>query len=75
MIQSNKDRLKELRKCFDKEFPISHYYCEDCWYSCPLAEEGCCDEEAGDECNCGAVEKHEEIWKFIVKNFKPKEKK
>lgn len=31
-----------------------HYYCEDPWYSCPLAEDGCTN-EAIDEtvCTCG----------------------
>ena len=31
-----------------------HYYCEDPWYSCPLAENGCAN-EAIDEtvCTCG----------------------
>lgn len=24
-----------------------HYYCEDCWYSCPKAEDGCCDDRQG----------------------------
>jgi hypothetical protein len=23
---------------------IQHYYCEDPWYSCPLATDGCCDD-------------------------------
>lgn len=33
----------------------NHYYCEDCWYSCPLSEDGCCDDrEPEDKCNCGA---------------------
>ena len=31
-----------------------HYYCEDSWYSCPKAPDGCADENQGDECNCGA---------------------
>jgi hypothetical protein len=31
-----------------------HYYCEDCWYSCPKAEDGCCDDSRGDDCTCGA---------------------
>lgn len=30
-----------------------HYYCEDSWYSCPLATEGCSDESQGKKCNCG----------------------
>lgn len=32
----------------------THRYCEDAWYSCPKAEDGCAASEAGDECNCGA---------------------
>lgn len=31
-----------------------HTYVEDCWYSCPKAPDGCCDDSQGDECNCGA---------------------
>lgn len=31
-----------------------HYTCDDCWYSCPKSEEGCCNHEEGDKCNCGA---------------------
>lgn len=31
-----------------------HLDVEDCWYSCPKAEDGCCDDAQGDECNCGA---------------------
>lgn len=41
-----KDILISLRR--------KHDYCEDCWYSCPKAEGGCCDDRAGTECNCGA---------------------
>lgn len=33
-----------------------HYYCEDSWYSCPKATDGCANDSAGDECNCGADE-------------------
>ena len=36
------------------ELEQGHYYCDDCWYSCPKAVDGCCDERQGDECNCGA---------------------
>ena len=36
------------------ELERGHYYCDDCWYSCPKAVDGCCDERQGDECNCGA---------------------
>lgn len=39
----------------------SHYYCEDSWYSCPKAVDGCADEEQGDACNCGANQWNAEI--------------
>ena len=32
----------------------NHYYCEDTWYSCPKAEDGCANDAEGDDCNCGA---------------------
>ncbi len=38
-----------------------HTYCEDGWYSCPKAEDGCLDERAGDDCNCGADEHNAEV--------------
>ena len=62
--------LKELKEEYEKKFPIEHYYCDDCWYSCPKAEDGCCDEAKGDECTCGAEEKHKEVWSFILKSYK-----
>ena len=31
-----------------------HYNCEDSWYSCPLSEDGCYNDAAGNECNCWA---------------------
>ena len=34
---------------------LRHDQCEDCWYSCPKSEEGCCDESRPtDVCTCGA---------------------
>jgi len=33
-----------------------HCSCDDCWYSCPKSEDGCCDDSQGKECNCGADE-------------------
>jgi hypothetical protein len=33
---------------------IGHYSCEDNWYSCPLAEDGCIDDsKKGKGCQCG----------------------
>jgi hypothetical protein len=38
-----------------------HYYCEDCWHSCPKEEDGCCNPDKGDECDCGADEQNAKI--------------
>ena len=38
-----------------------HRYVEDCWYSCPKAADGCCNDLAGDECDCGADEHNARI--------------
>jgi hypothetical protein len=51
--------MSEMR--YKSDFPAKaeslagpHYYCEDCWYSCPLAEDGCCDaSKPKDRCDCG----------------------
>jgi hypothetical protein len=43
----------------------SHYYCEDCWYSCPKATDGCCDPSQGDECNCGLEKNREKAAEII----------
>ena len=41
---------------------IGHYYCEDSWYSCPLAEGGCADgRQEEDKCNCGYDERIKKI--------------
>lgn len=34
---------------------IRHLNVEDCWYSCPKSEDGCCNDNYADgECICGA---------------------
>jgi len=38
-----------------------HTYCEDDWYSCPKAEDGCADDRRGPECDCGADEHNAEV--------------
>ena len=39
-----------------------HYYCEDGWYSCPLAEYGCYNDSIPkDECTCGADNHNAEV--------------
>ena len=56
------NKLKELQ-----EFATnSHYYCEDSWYSCPLAEDGCGNDALDkNTCYCGADEKNKEVRKII----------
>ena len=44
-----------------------HYYCEDSWYSCPKAEDGCADDRRGPECDCGA-----DKWNTIVDSYTTK---
>jgi hypothetical protein len=51
-----------------------HYYCEDCWYSCPKAAEGCCDESQGTDCNCGADEWNAKVDAMIAR-LEPQEDK
>jgi hypothetical protein len=38
-----------------------HYSCEDSWYSCPKDEDGCANDQAGDDCTCGADKSNVEI--------------
>jgi hypothetical protein len=52
-----KARVEKLAVLAKRE----HYYCEDCWYSCPKAQDGCCDERSGDKCRCGADEHNAEV--------------
>ena len=55
------NRLERLRR--------RHRYVEDSWYSSPKAEDGCCDDGAGDECNCGADE-HNELLDALIRDVK-----
>ena len=71
MNKLKKDNYKELKEKYDKTFPIMHYYCEDSWYSCPKAEDGCANEGAGKECNCGAISNHKRRWLFILRKVIP----
>jgi len=49
--------VEKIRKLALRE----HYSCDDCFYSCPKSEEGCCNDELEDECNCGADEHNKEV--------------
>jgi len=39
---------------------VSHYVCDDCWYSCPKTDQCCNDQNPKDCCNCGA-DKHNAV--------------
>jgi hypothetical protein len=39
-------------------------YCEDSWYSCPLAMDGCAD-ESQKECTCGYEQRVKEIYRAL----------
>lgn len=43
---------RQILNNLDQLFP--HRHVDDCWYSCPKSAEGCCNEDEGDKCNCGA---------------------
>lgn len=51
--ESLMEALRKLRR--------AHHESEDCWYSCPKSAEGCCNDGAGSDCNCGADEVNEII--------------
>ena len=70
-IQGLTARIAELEEAQKEalsllpELERGHYYCDDCWYSCPKAVDGCCDESQGDECNCGADDYNALLAKII----------
>jgi hypothetical protein len=57
MIETTKNKLWELKRLAIR----NHYRCEDCWYSCPKAPEGCCNDAEGPECNCGADDHNDKV--------------
>lgn len=46
------ERIMQLETAL-RSVKRSHHICEDCWYSCPASGE-CCNDNEGNECNCGA---------------------
>ena len=48
-----------------KVLKVKHYECEDCWYSCPKSEEGCCN-DGGSDCTCGADNRNKEVDALIT---------
>jgi len=43
----------------------SHYHCDDPWYSCPKAPDGCADERRGNTCTCQADTHNEQVEKIL----------
>jgi len=46
---------------------------DDCWYSCPMAEDYCGNEEPGSYCNCGADDHNarvDAIIQYLKENLK-----
>ncbi len=58
------DMLNSLRR--------KHHYVDDCWYSCPKAEGGCCDDRRGGECDCGADEANATVDALLILLSQPK---
>jgi len=56
-LQADRDRLaatiKEMVESLEL-MSLQHHECEDSWYSCPKSPGGCSNDEAGDNCDCGA---------------------
>jgi hypothetical protein len=58
LLQQALDALEKSKR--------SHTYCDDGWYSCPQAPDGCFDDSRGPECDCGADEFNAELDKTIT---------
>jgi hypothetical protein len=59
-------KLKELILELGELAHCSHFWVDgDNWYSCPKAPDGCANDAAGTECNCGADEHNAKVDKII----------
>jgi hypothetical protein len=67
---------EELEKIRESLVIRKHTYCEDPWYSCPKAENGCSNPNSGDQCNCGADEHNASVGQiiYIIDSPRPKPK-
>jgi hypothetical protein len=54
-ITELEQEVERLREFIDTRCRRTHYECEDCWYSCPKAPGGCCNDDK-EGCTCGADE-------------------
>lgn len=55
-----REKLESLR--------LSHYICEDCFYSCPKSGECCNDSERDGPCNCGADRRNSIVDEILLAN-------
>jgi len=70
-LEAEQHWREEVAQFLDKEVRRGHYYCEDNWFSCPKAEDGCSDETKGDECRCGADIYNAKIDQLLANQPKP----
>lgn len=63
--------MNEIIEAIEKLAYQKHYYCEDSWYSCPLATDGCADDLKPKECDCGADIKNQKL-DILFKQLKDK---
>jgi len=57
MTDTTRDLIQQLAGLARRK----HYTCEDSWYSCPQSEGGSANDNAGAECDCGAVEHNAKV--------------
>lgn len=58
MTDAQKRKVEQLANLAMRE----HYWCEDGWYSCPFAEDGCSNDDIDPtKCTCGADEHNAKV--------------
>ena len=56
-MTTTRDLIQQLAGLAKRE----HYTCEDSWYNCPRSEDGSANDNAGEECDCGADEHNAKV--------------
>jgi len=57
MTDTTRDLIQQLAGLAKRK----HYTCEDSWYNCPQSEDGSANDNAGEECDCGADEHNAKV--------------
>lgn len=58
----------EELKALAEDLAGGHAECEDCWYSCPLSTDGCCnDTKSKDVCTCGRDTRVARIYEALAR--------